>query len=912
MDFNIGFSTGSKKGIGKVETKDLPPIDAGMSIALMPAQSVIDNAYTDIFKAYIPNFLYKPPFGYPRRVNTFALKQLAANPYVYSVIKTLADEVSSIKWDVEIKKEYQEGGDNENEWDEKTLKDGIRRAKKFLMNPNGNEESFEQILRKLIWSIMEVDAGVLVKVFNVSGKLKHILVRDGATFLKNPDIYGYIGNRAQFVAPMPDDIVSAYTTETLYEGGGARGRGGYSNQISVGQTVSAGGENVGVNNQNFGQGARQDISPQEQAKKQQEGFTKDSSYTQMLKRYGVLYLQNSAYFQYGNFSASVPVPFGLREILYIMQNPRYDSIYGSSPVEILNTIILSLVYGSEFNLDMYVSANIPDGVITLLGAQQEHIEQFRRNFDNQYRFRDVFGKTRKKFFQFPITSKEVKFTPFNLTSKDMELIAQQQWFIKLVWACFGVTSDEMGFTEDSNKAISAEQTRVFKRKAIKPLLNVLKFHFDTQLIPEFFTDEGGEFPEDCPAEIIFNDYNYEDDLNKHNIVKMKLDMGVITKEMAASELDINVDELRESKEDAMQNAAEMAEKFAPPEEESEDEEIPFPAEKENDKTLATLNKSIDVKAKYIRRTGSSGNYRYYYKEPSKKPSGPSKKPKINKEHDDMVDHVMVESNAARLKEYEQDIEVTIAVLQDKKPPTRTPQKGPKRTKDDEMMEGMMDQVIENSTVSQLERYKKQMRSTINQLESKSTMGPSNQFLEPFEEPYFTGTHLQQLSPISERSTGNFNLYIYGNTEALQDIPYYKGLKEITYYVNQNNGVFVCVDALIKGGYAVQLLLSDPKGESFTLAPAKVKRLDYKEYGTQMQAKTQAIKTMIKLNTAPRINVEIAKIETKALPLDVIGQPEGQVPTEDEIVDSIEGHIDDIREMLNDAVDKMAAEKFKQP
>lgn len=52
MDFNIGFSTGSKKGIGKVETKDLPKIDSGMSLALAPAQSITEGGYSDIFKAY--------------------------------------------------------------------------------------------------------------------------------------------------------------------------------------------------------------------------------------------------------------------------------------------------------------------------------------------------------------------------------------------------------------------------------------------------------------------------------------------------------------------------------------------------------------------------------------------------------------------------------------------------------------------------------------------------------------------------------------------------------------------------------------------------------------------------------------------------------------------------------------------
>ena len=57
---------------------------------------------TSIFKAYIPQFLYKPPYGYPRKVNTVYLKSLAKNPYIFSVIKTLCDEVVSKKWEIKV------------------------------------------------------------------------------------------------------------------------------------------------------------------------------------------------------------------------------------------------------------------------------------------------------------------------------------------------------------------------------------------------------------------------------------------------------------------------------------------------------------------------------------------------------------------------------------------------------------------------------------------------------------------------------------------------------------------------------------------------------------------------------------------------------------------------------------------
>ncbi len=73
---------------------------------------------SDIFKAYIPEFLYKPPFGYPRKANLPLLRQLSETPYVFAVIKTLCDEASSLEWDIQVKEEIE----NPEQYDEKTQK----------------------------------------------------------------------------------------------------------------------------------------------------------------------------------------------------------------------------------------------------------------------------------------------------------------------------------------------------------------------------------------------------------------------------------------------------------------------------------------------------------------------------------------------------------------------------------------------------------------------------------------------------------------------------------------------------------------------------------------------------------------------------------------------------------------------
>lgn len=484
---------------------------------LVTQRATLQGKDDDIFKAYIPNFLYKPPYGYPRRENVNELKILAGNPYVFSVIKTLKDEISSLDWEINVKDEFQD--------DDMDYSDKINEVIKFFKNPNKNEESFGFLLRKMLQDLFELDSGVIVKVFNMNGDFSQLMAYDGATFLKNPDIYGSLGDRAEFVAPLPDRFRES---------------------------------NVNI---------LQADTPQS---------------SELIKMYDGLYKQRAAYFQYGWTAGSMPVPFGRREVIYFMQNPRGDNVYGTSPVRILYNIILSLVYGAEFNLDYYRNNNIPEGVIQILGASNDQIRQFRANFNHQFREKDALGIERKRFFNFPISSQDVKFTPFQITSKDMEVISQQQWFTKILWSVFGVNAEEMGFTEDSNRSVGVVQNMIVKRKAIKPLLRLIEYHFNTQLMPEFFpensTNEFGirDVPDfsEVPLEFKFNDYDFEEDKKHHDILEQEIRMGVKTPMMAAKELGINIEELKAEKEEAVEEQQEMLGSDQPVESQESEERFP--------------------------------------------------------------------------------------------------------------------------------------------------------------------------------------------------------------------------------------------------------------------------------------------------------------------------------------------------
>ena len=192
----------------------------------------------------------------------------------------------------------------------------------------------------------------------------------------------------------------------------------------------------------------------------------------------------------------------------------------------------------------FANNNIPDGIIQYLGANQDAIEHFRNNFEGRFTFNDQYGKRRKQFNRIPIVNGEIKFIPLSVSSKDMEIIAQQEWFIKIVWMCFGVNADEMGYTQDSNRSEGINQNIIFRRKAIRPLLELLKHHINQGIITEFF---GGVPFSEVPVSFEFDNFDVDEHKQKLDIGMQEIQMGIKTPFMVANDFGIDLDVLKKAR-----------------------------------------------------------------------------------------------------------------------------------------------------------------------------------------------------------------------------------------------------------------------------------------------------------------------------------------------------------------------------
>jgi len=568
------------------EKKSVPPVDA---VSELPRNGIP--------KAYIPKFLYKPPFGYPRFVDLPNIRRLASMPTVEMCITTIVDEISAIPWDIVL--------DDKLEPTAKTDQQ-IRHVRQFFENPNTNKESFEQIIRKVVRDILEIDAGLINKVFNKRGEMVEIIARDGClpynSYIEtdkgikrigeivknrlkvNVKSYNIKENKIEY-KPIVNWFKNGTTTEWLkintftntkhrnltctpnhkiYTKEGYKLAG----ELSVGdilyttQKKEGAGEKVKETEIKSIEkveryDTKYDIEVQDNHNYFAHGklisnstFTKNPDiFGMMTNREDIIFAPNivyprevgklkvaggmmepgwitaadarekAAYFQYGWITGARPVPFGKREIIWFERNPRTDSIYGRSPVEVLADTIQTLIYAIEHNLEYFNDNSIPKGIIGLEGSDADEIKAFKDQWMEQQRKRDKAGQWKKVFHHIPIVGKMPKFERLQFTNAELELLEGQKWWSKMVWASFGVTPSELGYTENSNKATEIIQSSVFRRKAINPILRLLEYKINHEIISEF-QYEGIKFK--------FLIFDTEEEKKKYELYKIQIDSGIKT------------------------------------------------------------------------------------------------------------------------------------------------------------------------------------------------------------------------------------------------------------------------------------------------------------------------------------------------------------------------------------------------
>jgi len=122
--------------------------------------------------------------GIIRDFDTEEIRELATSGPVRECINTIQSDVIQAEWDI-----VPIDPDNYN-------KEHLKHIKKWALRPNQNGESLSIIFGKATNDVLELDSGVIEKLWAAKMKSKHmveIYARDGASFLKQQTVSGILG-----------------------------------------------------------------------------------------------------------------------------------------------------------------------------------------------------------------------------------------------------------------------------------------------------------------------------------------------------------------------------------------------------------------------------------------------------------------------------------------------------------------------------------------------------------------------------------------------------------------------------------------------------------------------------------------------------------------------------------------------
>lgn len=184
----------------------------------------------------------------------------------------------------------------------------------------------------------------------------------------------------------------------------------------------------------------------------------------------------------------------LEQLYYRPRTVRTFTPYGLSPTEAVILTINAALNRQVFNLSYYTEGNIPEGLLEApKGFTTKQLIEFQEYLDD-YLSGD-FAKRRKLKAVHEGGSKV-----FQFKDPDFQTI-YDEWLMKVTCAAFAVPPQEIGFTEDVNRATGQMQENVTYRRGVKPLSGFLKDLFDDVLADDLLMPDlqwvfsGGE-PED--------------------------------------------------------------------------------------------------------------------------------------------------------------------------------------------------------------------------------------------------------------------------------------------------------------------------------------------------------------------------------------------------------------------------------
>jgi hypothetical protein len=202
---------------------------------------------------------------------------------------------------------------------------------------------------------------------------------------------------------------------------------------------------------------------------------------------------------YQQFLYGMPAgEYTLDELDYLRETARTESPYGLSRVERILLRVNQALRKQSFDLARFTDGATPLGVIEPpadLSWTPEQLETFERAFNGLLAGNDQW-RVRAKALP-PGSS-------WHALAGDDPLVEFDRFLLNVTVAAFGLTMDELGFTDTSNRSVGQTQENVVYRRAVAPVAALIAGYLTRKvrywLDPRFTITFGGvEEPKDFAA-----------------------------------------------------------------------------------------------------------------------------------------------------------------------------------------------------------------------------------------------------------------------------------------------------------------------------------------------------------------------------------------------------------------------------
>jgi len=175
--------------------------------------------------------------------------------------------------------------------------------------------------------------------------------------------------------------------------------------------------------------------------------------------------------------------YSTHELMYMPRFAAVNTPYGSPPTEWVILRVNQAIRKQIFDMAYFTEGNMPEMLATMPeGAMTpEQVEEFERYFNALLAGNDA-ARRKMKFIPWQASVQELR--PFTYET------TLDEWMLRVTCAAYAVPPQELGFTNDVNRATAELQEAVNERRGLKPLSTWLKRAIFDEVIRKYFAKAG--------------------------------------------------------------------------------------------------------------------------------------------------------------------------------------------------------------------------------------------------------------------------------------------------------------------------------------------------------------------------------------------------------------------------------------